>query len=148
MLDHPVHLILVHFPSALFPVDWLLCVIGMVTGTTSFYPAAFYVLAVGVVSGWFTILAGVVDAAGLHMNERLFKKAIVHGAINTTIVMIYSVLAFRQMKFYPGLPAPSWYLLAFKFILVLALAFGNYLGAELVLRYGVGTIKDKHDTAS
>ena len=148
MLGHPVHLILVHFPSALFPVDWLLCVMGMVTGTTSFYPAAFYVLAVGVVSGWFTILAGVADAVRLQANERLFKKAIVHGAINATIVMIYSVLVFRQMKLYHGLTAPSWYLLAFKFTLILALAFGNYLGAELVLRYGVGTIKDKHDTAA
>lgn len=141
VLGHPVHMILIHFPSALFPVDLMLSVFGFFTDQSVFYVAAFYVVIIAVVAGWLAVMAGAVDLMQLQENEPVLRKALIHGAINTCILMVYSVLAYSAYRRYPELIAPNEFMLAFKLILVVAMSFGNYFGAELVLKYGVGQIR-------
>jgi len=52
---HPPHLILNHFPSALFPVEFAFAAIGFYRQHFTFSYAAFYVLLAGVLLGWLAV---------------------------------------------------------------------------------------------
>ncbi len=141
VFGHPVHMILIHFPSALFPVDLMLSGFGFFTGQSVFYVAAFYVMVIAVVTGWLAVMVGAVDLMHLKESELLLRKTLVHGAINICMLMVYSTLAFSSYRQYPELVAPNEFMLAFKLLLVVVMSIGNYFGAELVLKYGVGLLK-------
>jgi len=139
IFGHPVHVMLIHFPSALFPMDLVCSIIAYAFGITSFVDASFYAMAGGVILGSMAILAGATDLLGVAKEKpRLVVKVLIHGSINTTVVIGYSVIAFIAYKNYPQLLPDSLVMIAVKGALVTFLFVGNYFGGNLVLKEKIG----------
>ena len=144
ILGHPVHIMLIHFPSALFPMDFACSILAFYTGNTSFVEASFFALAGGVLIGCLAIATGAFDLIGVAEEKPLaLNKALIHGGINLTVVIAYSVLAFQAYKAFPDLQPDDITRLIIKGTLVTLMIGGNYLGGSLILKYRVGLEKSE-----
>lgn len=135
LLGHPIHIILIHFPSALFPLDLLFsCLANYFTMPELNYVSACMVIT-GSVFGWLALLTGLFDLAGIaQKSPDSLKKALLHGGINTVVLIIYTVLALIIYKKWPLITYDSSVILVLKFVSVATLIIGNFLGAELILK--------------
>lgn len=147
VLGHPVHSMLIHFPTALLPMDLFFSFFAHNHHNPNLTNAAFYCLVAGTIAGYLAMVAGLFDLAGIpRQNKPAFGNGLMHGFINFTIICIYSLLAYRQYKIYPSIEEPSTATLILKAILVAVLLTGNYLGGTLVYKYLIGTHQmTKHD---
>lgn len=139
---HPPHLMLNHFPSALFPVEFAFAVIGFYRQDPSFNDAAFYTLTGGVLLGWLAAFAGIMDLARIPKEQSVAQRTgLMHGALNTLVLCGYTVLLFLQWQA-PEITYATVPVLLLKVLLLLLLFGGNYLGGQLVLKYKIGTLKN------
>jgi len=139
ILGHPLHVILIHFPSALFPMDFVFAVLAIYTGNNTFNDSAFYVSVAGMLAGWLAVITGAIDLAGVAKNKPAsLNKALLHGGINSTVLIAYTVLAFLSYKHYPELSDDSELKLIVKGLLIILLLVGNYFGGSLILKDKVG----------
>jgi uncharacterized membrane protein len=130
---------LIHFPSALLPMDFACSALGYYTGNPSFTDASFFAMAGAVLFGGLAIITGTFDLLGLIEGKPLaLKKALIHGGINATVIIAYSILAFRTWKQFPELTQDGIGLLVLKGCLVTFMIAGNYLGGSLILKHKVG----------
>jgi uncharacterized membrane protein len=135
ILGHPVHIMLIHFPSALFPMELACSLLGYYRGDDSFLSASFYAMCGGVTLGWLAAIAGLIDLVGLIKNRPLsIQKAIIHGTINAAVLIGYSLLVYIAFKKYPDLVADTPVKLVIKGTLVALLIVGNYMGGSLILK--------------
>lgn len=140
ILGHPVHLMLIHFPAALFPMELISFYIYYRTDNTSFAEASFYGMSAGAIFGWLAILTGTIDLIMIKDSQNEAKaKALIHGFINTTVVSIYSILAYILYKEYPDLPPATMLMIGLKTALNVLMITGNYLGGTLILKYKIAT---------
>jgi uncharacterized membrane protein len=138
-LGHPLHIMLVHFPVALLPMDLVCYALFFYTGNVSFAEASFYAMTGGAVLGWLAIILGTFDLLKIPQeNPQIMKTALIHGGINIAIITAYSVLAFMTYKQYPNLPEATMAILIVKTFLNLSMLAGNYFGGNLILKYKVG----------
>jgi uncharacterized membrane protein len=142
VLGHPIHLMLIHFPSALLPMELICYGLFFFSGKASFGDASFYSMAGAVGFGWMAVITGSFDLIAL-AGERseILIKALVHGGINATVLIFYTLFLYVLYVKYPAFPVASFVMLILKLFLVIFMVVGNYLGASLVLKYGVGTQK-------
>ena len=132
-------MMLIHFPSALFPMDLVCSVIAYTSGINTFAHASFYAMTGGVVLGFMAILAGAAALLGVSKSKpNLVVKVLIHGSINATVVIAYSVIAFIAYKHYPQLLPDSLLTIVLKGILVTFMIIGNYFGGNLVLKEKIG----------
>lgn len=139
IFGHPVHIMLIHFPSALIPMDFVCYALQYYTHQPSFAFASFYALVGVVATGWAAVLFGILDTAEIPPEKTAaISKALIHGGINVLIIIIYTVLAYNAYKKYPALPEATLTLLAIKGVTVGFLIMGNYLGGSLILKDKIG----------
>ncbi len=58
--------------------------------------------------------------------------ALVHGGINLTAILVFSVFAYKEWNLYPQIEKPTITIIAAKLISVLFIFVGNYLGGKLI----------------
>jgi uncharacterized membrane protein len=138
IFGHPVHLMLIHFPTALLPMDLVLSALFYQTGNSAFGSAAFYCLIGGVASGCLAIITGFIDLVGIKNNTGATNAAFIHGGINTTALIAFSVFAYKGWKLYPAIQNPTLIVLGIKLFFVLFLLVGNYLGGKLIFKHHIG----------
>lgn len=141
VFGHPLHSMLIHFPTALLPMELIFSAINFIKGNSSFLHASYYTMTAGVALGWLAIIFGTFDLIGIFENKEnkseVMNKALVHGGVNTVVILVYTILVYIQYKSYPLLEADSILVLIVKVLLNAFLIFGNFLGAELILKYRV-----------
>ena len=138
ILGHPIHIMLIHFPSALFPMDLACSIINNYTGRSGFLEASFYAMCGGTVLGWLAMVFGLFDLLKLYQNKpAVMKYALIHGGINGTVVLIYTMLTFIQFKRYPALDADTLALLIIKGLTISFMIIGNFIGGSLILKHKV-----------
>ena len=138
---HPLHTMIIHFPTAQLPMDLFLSVLGFYYHQPSFISAASYCLFGGVVSGLLALLSGVIDLIKLPEEKKpAHSTAVTHGVINGMILLIYTMIAYKAMKSYPEFNPATPVMLWTKGILVAGLFVGNYMGGKLIYKFQVGII--------
>ena len=142
ILGHPIHVMLIHFPAALFPMDFVCSVVGYFTNEFSFTQASFYAMIGGAALGCSAIITGTFDLISV-INEKssVVKKALLHGSINGTVVIVYVLLAFIAFKKYPQLEPDGIVKIILKGLLISFMILGNYLGGSLILKDKIGVEK-------
>ncbi len=139
VLGHPLHIMLIHFPSALLPMEFVCYTLYYLNGDTTFGFSAFYAMTGAVVLGWAAVLFGALDLLKIPENKpAVLTKALLHGGINSSILIVYNIFAYSIFKNYPELPPAGELLLIAKALLVGLLVVGNYLGGSLVLKDKIG----------
>ena len=80
IFGHPIHIMLTHFPSALFPIHVLFALIGKYSFSIDLVKAGFFVLVMGCVLGWLALIFGLIDLVGIYKKRaELMMKVLRHG---------------------------------------------------------------------
>lgn len=138
VFGHPIHVMLIHFPTALLPMELVFSAINYFNNDSTFLDVSFYAMSVGVVLGWVAIVFGTFDLINIFENKpEVMNKALVHGGVNTVVITIYTILAYIQYKNYPSLEPDSMLILVIKVLTNAFLILGNFFGGDLILKYRV-----------
>lgn len=143
-LGHPVHMILIHFPAALFPMDFICSLLFYNTSNATFGYAAYYAMFGGTILGWLSVVTGAIDLISIKQGGAVISKALIHGTINMAVVTCYTVFTVILYSNYPNLPKPGLTLLVVKAGVNGLMIVGNYLGGNLVLKDKIGVLQ--HNT--
>ena len=139
IFGHPLHMMLIHFPTALFPMDVFLSFFAHYNMDSTLLPAAFLCMTGGVLIGLVAILTGIIDLLGIPKNEKpAFATAVIHGFINTTVLLFFGIFVYRSWQAYPEFSIPQMSTLIIKAVLIIVLFGGNYLGGKLILHHRIG----------
>ncbi|PSL34501.1 DUF2231 domain-containing protein [Chitinophaga ginsengisoli] len=144
LFGHPVHPLLIHFPTALLPMDLGLSILYYTTGNFTYYQAGAYCLWTGVLLGLLAVIAGIIDMTAIpRTNKKAVALAVYHGFLNGLLVLIFAIIAWKSWQ-----ASPSHFLagkmgIILKGILVLALFVGNFMGGKLIYSHHVGITLNK-----
>ncbi|MFN3402541.1 MAG: DUF2231 domain-containing protein [Cytophagaceae bacterium] len=136
IFGHPVHMMLVHFPSALIPIELLLAILNKYMKLHCMLELSFYLIALGVIFGWLAVITGSLDLIRVQKtNPEAINRALIHGGINTVFITGYSILGLIAYKNYPLLRDENFNtIIIVKIILISFLMIGNYIGGSLILK--------------
>jgi uncharacterized membrane protein len=136
IFKHPLHVMLIHFPTALLPMDLVLSYLFYRTGDANFGAAAFFCLVGGVGMGVLSAISGLFDLI-IIKDKTVMAAALVHGGINLTAILVFSVFAYKGWNLYPQIQTPTITIMALKLILVLFIFVGNFLGGKLIFKHHI-----------
>ena len=139
ILGHPIHPLLIHFPTALLPMDFVLSILHYYTGNGSFALAGYYCLIGGVLMGFAAIVTGLIELIYIpKTNKQALGTSLIHGFINGFVLLVFAVIAYKAWQEYPqpGLSTTAGLLI--KGILIITLFIGNYLGGRLIYKHHIG----------
>lgn len=142
LFGHPIHPMLVHFPTALFAVSFGFDLAGMVLGNPEFHHLSFYLVGTGLAGGVLAGVFGMVDLTGIKQGE-IMETAIWHAGLQILVLTAFGVLFGLRLRQYPDLGSPGYGMIIMAGSAVLIMLAGNYLGGELVFRHGVGIKRDE-----
>lgn len=138
LFDHPIHVMLVHFPIACFPAALLFDILGMLLQDSTLFLASFYVILLGLALGVPASFFGFLDYVKLGDRPQAFTKATWHGGMQFLVLVIFGMIAGIKYQIYPNMDTPeTWQFIAMGCGVALMLA-GNYFGGELVFTHKVG----------
>lgn len=143
LFGHPIHPMLVHFPTALFLAGFLFDTGGILLNKPWFFSASFYVILLGLGTGFAATVFGLVDYVKLSSEPDLFRTATWHGGIQFIVLMVFGVIAGLKFQAYPDMESPSILEIGFMGGTLAIMLIGNYLGGELVFTYKVGINEDQ-----
>jgi len=146
-LGHPIHPMLVHFPTALFTVSVLFDLIGTGFSEQSFFTASFYCIGAGLAGGVLAGVFGLIDYVRLAGNDRLFQKASLHALLQVSALMVFGVIFGLRYTSASDIHVPEPTELAVSGVAVLLMLAGNYQGGNLVFVEGVGVKPNATDCA-
>jgi uncharacterized membrane protein len=137
MKAHPIHLIVIHFPSALLVMDSVFAAISSYKQDETFAYAAYYCLIAGVVGGWAAIVSGMYDLfkyllQPAHSGSRI---GLIHAGMQTFMVLGFTIILSLEYNHQAYLYHPPSWIWLIKGLLMVSMAIGNYFGGELLLRY-------------
>ncbi|RYY90172.1 MAG: DUF2231 domain-containing protein [Chitinophagaceae bacterium] len=144
ILGHPVHPLLVHFPTALLPMEFALQALYRNTQDFSNYNASYYCLWGALIGGAGAVLTGLVDSFAVAREKRKALPTILyHAALNAIVLLAYALLLSKEASLFPN--AYNGGGLWLRGILLALLFFGNYLGGKLIYHFGAGIKIQDHD---
>lgn len=128
---------IIHFPSALFPMDFLFSLTASYWPGNSLEMAGYYSLLAGVASGWIAVLTGLADflLRLLKHGSQAINRGLLHAGIQTLVLAGFTVLLSVEYHHVAYLTAPPPWLWVTKIALLGLMISGNYIGGDLVLKY-------------
>lgn len=147
LFGHPVHPMLVHFPTALFTTGFLFSLAGYLFSDTGVVTAAFYSIGFGLVTGLAAGFFGFIDYIKLADREPEFKKASWHSALQLLVMTVFTVIFVIKYREYPDLVIPGPASLSVMGAALVVMMVANYLGGDLVFRHGVGIHGDEEESS-
>lgn len=138
LAGHPIHVMLIHFPSALFPVSVLLDWISFFAQGNCINYAAFYTLSIGIISAVAAALFGAIEYAKIPSSHAAWNTASLHAVLNVLWILLFAVIFGLKVKNYSHLGNVTIVELAIETLTVIGLILSNYLGGELVFKYKIG----------
>ncbi|MFL5730968.1 MAG: DUF2231 domain-containing protein [Cytophagaceae bacterium] len=140
LFGHPIHVMLIHFPMAMFPVGFIFDLLSWIKETPLFAIIGFYCMGIGLAGALLASIFGVMDFLRLPDDEIIRTKAVIHASVNMVVVFVYLGLFLFRMPHYETQKTVSPLLNALNGGLILGLIVSAHYGAELILRHKIGTI--------
>ncbi|HTM94322.1 MAG TPA: DUF2231 domain-containing protein [Croceibacterium sp.] len=137
MTAHPIHPAVVHFPLGLLLSASAADLLHL-AGIWSNPPFSALLIAAGLLGGLGAMAAGLYDFARL--DETIVPHALRHMGTVGLAWLGYAVALYLRRETLTGSSEPSGASIAVCLASALILAFGGWLGGELVYRYGAGRI--------
>ncbi|MEP4093341.1 DUF2231 domain-containing protein [Reichenbachiella sp.] len=138
---HPVHVVLVHFPSALYPFSLVMDSLGIYQSNLSFSASAYYALLFAFLSSLLAALFGIIDYLKIQAESTAFRTASIHGALNVLWMFGFAVAIKLRYNHFNADEQPSMIYIFTLTVLVIGMAFSNHLGGDLVFRHRIGAKK-------
>jgi uncharacterized membrane protein len=141
LLGHPIHPMLTAFPLGLLGGSIIFDIAYLVRRNGQWGEVAFWMIAVGVVSGLVAAVFGAIDWLAIPGGTRAKRIGALHGVGNVVVVALFAVSWYLRSE-RPLTPPTTAIVLSFVGV-GLALVTG-WLGGELVDRLGVGVDDGAH----
>ncbi|MGN6617901.1 MAG: DUF2231 domain-containing protein [Ilyomonas sp.] len=139
LFDHPVHPLLIHFPTALLPMDLVMNILYSVTGNASFYETGFYSLVGGVGVGLLAVLTGLLELFIIPgTDKKAMALALYHGFLNGAIIAIFAIITYKAWQTFPSPYSVDKKGIIIKSMLIIFLFIGNYMGGRLIYKHHIG----------
>lgn len=135
LLGHLIHPMLIVFPLGLLATAVAFDIVGLSTGTASWYRISFWMIAAGIVGGLLAAVFGLIDWTGIPAGTRAKAVGLWHGLTNVVVVLLFIVSCYLRR---PAPHIPDTVALVASFVGVSLALVGGWLGGELVERLGVG----------
>lgn len=135
LLGHPIHPMIIVFPLGLFSTSLGFDIAYLATRNLRWPDIAFWLIAVGIVTGLVAAVFGLIDWMAIPSNTRAKRIGAIHGIGNVVVVVLFAItLGLRWEN--PLAPTNSAIVISF---LAVSLSIATaWLGGELVDRLGVG----------
>ncbi|MEM7551175.1 MAG: DUF2231 domain-containing protein [Bacteroidota bacterium] len=137
---HPIHIMLIHFPSALFPFALFFDILYLFDGESVYLEISKYSIWCGVTIGSFASIFGVMDLLKIKSDSKANSIAITHAITNFSVVFVYLIIGMVKLK--PEFLEYHLWVTASSFVTFTFMVYGNFLGGQLVLKYRIGTEKN------
>jgi len=137
--DHPLHMILIHFPIALLPLCAALDFYAYLNDDDYFAGLGFYSGLLGTASGLIAAIYGASDLIRIKGDPKIFSKALLHGGLNIFILSVFGVIIGVRFNNYPAFEPVNTFILILEILSVGAFLYSGYLGGDLVISHGIGT---------
>jgi uncharacterized membrane protein len=130
-------MMLVHFPAALLPVDFIFQIASHYFEIEQLSEAGHYCLMAGVAGGWLAVLTGLYDLFTLVLKpgEPAPKAARYHAGLQVFMLLGFTVILSLSYHHREYIHQPPVWMWISKGFLIIILSAGNYFGGELVLRH-------------
>lgn len=140
LFGHPIHPMLVHFPTALFIAGFCFDAAGLLGCGEPFFRASVYCTGAGLTGGLLAGLFGFIDYVKLadEYREEVFVKASWHGGIQLLVLFLFGIVFGLRYETLTVMSEPRWFEMVLSGSGVVLMLAGNYLGGDLVFRDGVG----------
>lgn len=136
LLGHPIHQMLIVIPLGVLVTSILFDAAYLITRNGRWSDMAFWMIAVGVVSGLAAAVFGLIDWLAIPSRTRAKAIGMWHGLGNVVVVALFAVSWF--MRFHAPQHAGSGAAIFISLLAVAILFVTGWLGGELVDRLGVG----------
>lgn len=132
---HPLHVMLIHFPVALWPAHAALHLFGRQLPAGVPGVAGFWGLVAGTGLGWLAAGCGAMDLLRLQRegDARRLTVGLWHALLNGTALGGFTAILAAELPHYPAIAHTPAFIGA-ECGLLLVLGAGNFLGGELVWR--------------
>lgn len=139
LLGHPIHPLLIHFPTALLPMDLALSVLYYSSGNASYYQAGAYCLWAGASLGVLAVVTGLIELRAIPRSaKRSIALAWYHGFVNGSIILAFCLVAYKTWQAFPSPYLTGLIGIIVKGALICALFVGNYMGGRLIYKHHIG----------
>jgi uncharacterized membrane protein len=134
---HPVHTMVIHFPTALLIMDVVFGSLAFYRPNDTLWHAAYYSAIAGLCGGWLAVLTGLLDLFQgiLKHGTKATTLAFTHGGVQFFVITGFTVLVSLEFKNPQLITSPPIWLWTVKIFLLLIMIVGNYLGGELLMKY-------------
>lgn len=144
LFGHPIHPMLVHFPTALFSTSFLFDMAAFAGFGKDFFTASIYCMGMGLAGGLLAAIFGLIDynrlAGKTGDGEEVFQKASWHAGMQFLVLSIFGIVFGTRYEGLYEITEPRMLKLVLSGLGVLLMLAGNYLGGDLVFRDGVGVL--------
>jgi uncharacterized membrane protein len=138
IFGHPIHPLMIHFSTALLPMDVVMSFLYKATGKTMYYHCGYFCLLGAVLMGIPAIITGLLELPRLvHAHKQAVAAALYHGFLNSFIILVFGIFLWKSMKIFPAPVPVTFSLCVIKAVLIVLLFAGNYLGGKLIYKHHV-----------
>jgi uncharacterized membrane protein len=145
-LGHPLHGLLVHLPTPLWPAAFVfdLLTYGGIE-SNALVQAAFYAIALGLAFALLAVPTGIADWIDIKRERPAWRLGLAHMILNLMGAGLWAVnLALRLDTFASARAAPAeWVLLSLAGVALLAVS--GYLGGRMVFQHGISVARVSKD---
>ncbi len=133
-MGHPVHVILIHFPTALYPFSLVLDILSLFEVGNTYIQTSQLALLGGLSFSILAMIFGVIDLLRINTKEIAFDITVKHSVMNFIWFTLFLILFLVRWKGHDlGVIHLSLSCLG-----NIGLFFSNYLGGELVFKHQIG----------
>ena len=138
-LKHPLHPILVHLPTSLWPAALVFDVLGIMgIGGNASVQAAFYAILFGLGAALLAIPAGLADWLDIKPEKPARQLGLYHMVINISATVLWLVNLLLRWNDVGTATQVGTLPLALSIVGTLLLVVSGYLGGRMVYDYGIG----------
>jgi uncharacterized membrane protein len=141
LFGHPIHQMLIVLPLGLLTGAVIFDVVHLVTGGEQWPIVAYWLIPLGVLSGLFAAVFGLLDFTKIPRDTRAKRVGLLHGVGNVIVVLLFTASWFLRGG---AATDPGTLALALSFAGGGLAMVTGWLGGELVDRLGVGVDDGAH----
>ena len=145
-LGHPLHPILVHVPTALWPAALVFDLLSRFgVGGNAMVRTASYAILVGLVVAVAAVPAGIADWSGIKRERPAWKIGLVHMILNVGVIILWTVNLILRWESVDDAQAVDTIPLLLSVAATLVLLVSGYLGGRLVYEYGISVARNSKE---
>jgi uncharacterized membrane protein len=145
-LGHPLHPILVHIPTALWPAALVFDLLSWFgVGGNALVRTATYAILAGLVVAVAAAPTGIADWSGIKRKRPAWKIGLIHMLLNLAVIIVWAINLYLRWGTRDVADQVGTIPLLLSIVGTLVLLVSGYLGGRLVYDYGISVARNSKE---